>query len=143
VNTLKQPNASRFFKGYKDKMAQHREENKDYYKSLYGESFLQENDKSVINVKTTAKKAGGRPSSAFPNRGALKRDKSARSIKSSNKEKERSKSRKNSARNLAKVYGEQNEQLLRYEREKELIKKRDETKAELKALLKKYITTRQ
>jgi hypothetical protein len=29
--------------------------------------------------------------------------------------------------------------LLRYEREKELIKKRDETKAELKALLKKYI----
>jgi len=33
--------------------------------------------------------------------------------------------------------------LLRYEREKELIKKRDETKAELKALLKKYITNRQ
>jgi hypothetical protein len=28
---------------------------------------------------------------------------------------------------------------LKYEREKELIKKRDETKAELKALLKKYI----
>ncbi len=33
--------------------------------------------------------------------------------------------------------------MLRYEREKELIKKRDETKAELKALLKKYISTRQ
>jgi hypothetical protein len=106
VTTLKQPNASRFFKGYKDKMAQHREENKDYYKSLYGESFLQENDKSVINVKTTAKK--GRPSSAFPNRGALKRDRSTKSIKSSQREKERSRSRRNSARNLAKVYGESN-----------------------------------
>jgi hypothetical protein len=106
VNTLKQPNASRFFKGYKDKMAQHREENKDYYKSLYGESFLQENDKSVINVKTTIKKPSNRPSSAFPNRGAMKRDKSTKSIKSSNKEKERSRSRKNSARNLAKLYGE-------------------------------------
>ena len=32
---------------------------------------------------------------------------------------------------------------MRYEREKELIKKRDETKAELKALLKRYITQRQ
>lgn len=108
MTTLKQPNASRFFKGYKDKMAQHRDDNKDYYKSLYGESFLQENDKSVINVKTTAAKKKGRPGSAFPNRGALKRDKSAKSIKSSNREKERSRSRKNSARNLAKVYGEQN-----------------------------------
>ena len=86
-------------------MAQHRDDNKDYYKSLYGESFLQENDKSVINVKTAKK---GRPGSAFPNRGALKRDKSVKSIKSSNREKERSRSRKNSARNLAKVYGEQN-----------------------------------
>ena len=109
VNTIKQPNASRFFKGYKDKMAQNREQNKDYYKSLYGESFLQENDKSVINVKTTVKKANNRPSSAFPNRGPLKRDKSTKSIKSTTKDKERSRSRKNSARNLAKVYGEQNE----------------------------------
>lgn len=110
VNTIKQPNASRFFKGYKDKMAQHQENNRDYYKSLYGESFLQENDKSVINVKTTVKKAANkRPSSAFPNRGALKRDKSTKSIKSTTKDTEHSRSRKASARNLAKVYGESNE----------------------------------
>jgi hypothetical protein len=37
------------------------------------------------------------------------------------------------------VYGEQNDKLLAYEREKELIRKRDETKAELKALLKRYM----
>ncbi len=47
--------------------------------------------------------------------------------------------RQRSEHTLAKVYGEQNEKLLQYEREKELIRKRDETKAELKALLKKYI----
>jgi hypothetical protein len=41
---------------------------------------------------------------------------------------------------MSKIYGEENEKLLAYEREKELIKKRDETKAELKALLKKYVT---
>ena len=87
-------------------MAQHRDDNSNYYKSLYGESFLQENDKSVINVKTTVKKANNRPSSAFPNRGALKRDKSSKSIKSTAKDTERSRSRKASARNLAKVYGE-------------------------------------
>jgi hypothetical protein len=40
---------------------------------------------------------------------------------------------------LAKVYGEKNEKLLMYEREKELLRKRDETKAELKSLLKRYI----
>jgi hypothetical protein len=42
--------------------------------------------------------------------------------------------------NLSKIYGEDNEKLLAYEREKELIRKRDETKAELKALLKKYVS---
>lgn len=48
--------------------------------------------------------------------------------------------RQKSERTLAKVYGEHNEKLLEYEREKELIRKRDETKAELKALLKRYIS---
>jgi len=48
--------------------------------------------------------------------------------------------RQRSEHTLAKVYGEKNEELLRYEREKELIRKRDETKAELKALLKRYIS---
>jgi hypothetical protein len=48
--------------------------------------------------------------------------------------------RQRSELTLAKLYGEKNEELLRYEREKELIRKRDETKAELKALLKKYIS---
>lgn len=48
--------------------------------------------------------------------------------------------RQRSEHTLAKVYGEQNEKLLSYEREKELIRKRDETKAELKALLKRYIS---
>jgi len=42
---------------------------------------------------------------------------------------------------LSKIYGEDNEKLLAYEREKELIRKRDETKAELKALLKKYVSS--
>ncbi len=41
---------------------------------------------------------------------------------------------------LADLYGEKNEKLIEYEREKELLRKRDETKAELKALLKQYIT---
>jgi hypothetical protein len=42
---------------------------------------------------------------------------------------------------MSKIYGEDNERLLAYEREKELIRKRDETKAELKALLKKYVSS--
>ena len=105
VNTLKQPNASRFFKGYAQKMAKNQEENRDYYKSLYGESFaMQENDKSKGNINTTVKKATkkpARPSSAFPARG-MKRNPSSKSIK----ETERSRSRKASTRTLAKVYGE-------------------------------------
>ena len=48
--------------------------------------------------------------------------------------------RQRSEHTFAKVYGEQNEKLLQYEREKESIRKRDETKAELESLLKKYIT---
>ncbi len=89
-------------------MAKNQEENKDYYKSLYGESFfMQENDKSKGNITATVKKnakTAMRPSSAYPARG-MKRNPSSKSIK----ETERSKSRKASARNLAKVYGEQNE----------------------------------
>lgn len=45
-------------------------------------------------------------------------------------------SARKSQSNLAILYGEKNEKLLQYEREKELLRKRDETKAELKALLK-------
>ena len=61
VNTIRQPNASRFFKGYAQKMVKNQEQNKDYYKSLYGgESFamMQENDKSKGNIATTVKKGG-------------------------------------------------------------------------------------
>lgn len=49
--------------------------------------------------------------------------------------------REASSKNLERLYGAGNEKLLQYEKEKELIRKRDETKAELKALLKKYVVT--
>jgi hypothetical protein len=55
INTLKQPNVSRFYKGYVERLAKHREENQDHYKSLYGETS-KENDPKSINKTTTGKK---------------------------------------------------------------------------------------
>ncbi len=113
-------------------MANKHEEKDQHYKTLYGsQDETKENDnvKNIQNVK--------RPQTAK----RVTKANSRRNLHKSYHEysERRSLSRKRSENTLAKVYGEQNDKLLAYEREKELIRKRDETKAELKALLKRYM----
>lgn len=142
MNTVKQTNASRFFKGYQKKLAQHKEEVRDHYKQIYeGGVIPNENDVGKTNKPLrrprpqTAKSAvRGPPPPTSGGKTSLTRNRSYKSIRDFSP-----KSQRSVKSNLSKVYGEHNEKLLQYEKEKELLRKRDETKAELKALLKQYV----
>ena len=137
INTVKQTNASRFYKGYAKKLAQHQEEKVEHYKSIYGEiKPPKENDKGFKSNQARRPQTAKSHTRGGQSQGKeLLRNQSFKSIRDLSQS-----SQRKSSKNLAKLYGEKNEQLLRYEQEKELLRKRDETKAELKALLKKYIS---
>eukprot|EP00347_Sterkiella_histriomuscorum_P022508 403338226 len=145
--TIKTSNANRFYKGYQKKLAEHKQEKVEHFESIYGQPTTEENKKQVKKARPqtaksalrSVKKPSYMPSSRASQGGGLGAIShiSLRDFGRGDQDKELQRQR--SIKNLESMYGK-SEKIEQYYNDKEMLEKRDETKKELKMLLKKYMS---